>query len=79
MINRDRLINSFLDMVRIDSVSRQERAFMEYLQAEFGKRGFRPGLMMLAPIWDQMPVICFYSEIRPKPQHPYCFRRTWIR
>ena len=39
MINRERLIGSFVKMVEIASVSGQEGAFRDFLQAEFALRG----------------------------------------
>ena len=38
MINRQRLIDSFMAMVQIDSLSFQEKEFKDYLQAEFNRR-----------------------------------------
>lgn len=40
MINRERLVASFIKMVSIDSISRKEKKFMEYLKNEFEQRGF---------------------------------------
>ncbi len=40
MVNSERLINSFIAMVQIESMSRNEKNFMKYLQSEFVKRGF---------------------------------------
>lgn len=40
MINRERLVESFIRMVSIDSESRREKRFMEFLKAEFEERGF---------------------------------------
>lgn len=42
MINRDRLVSSFLDMVRIDSLSRQERGMADYLLKTLKEMGFEP-------------------------------------
>ncbi len=40
MVNRERLINSFMEMTAISSVSGQEHEFRDYIRNEFEKRGF---------------------------------------
>ncbi|NMC27199.1 MAG: M20/M25/M40 family metallo-hydrolase [Syntrophomonadaceae bacterium] len=41
MINRERLVNNFMNMVAVDSVSKQEGAFRDLLKREFGRWGFQ--------------------------------------
>lgn len=40
MVNRERLINTFMEMTAISSVSGQEHEFRDYIRTEFEKRGF---------------------------------------
>ncbi len=40
MVNKQRLINSFIAMTSINSVSGQEHEFRDYLRQEFARRGF---------------------------------------
>ncbi|HNX28326.1 MAG TPA: M20/M25/M40 family metallo-hydrolase [Syntrophomonadaceae bacterium] len=39
MVNRERLINKFMEMVAISSVSGQEHEFRDYIRTEFARRG----------------------------------------
>ncbi|MGI5879264.1 MAG: M20/M25/M40 family metallo-hydrolase [Syntrophomonadaceae bacterium] len=41
MVNKERLVNSFIHMVGIDSVSGKEGKFKDYLMAEFSARGYQ--------------------------------------
>ena len=40
MINKDRLVNKFMEMVKIDSVSLHEREMVDYLKAHFTAKGY---------------------------------------
>lgn len=40
MVNRERLLSLFMEMVEISSVSGQEHRFRDFITALFEKRGF---------------------------------------